>query len=88
MAMIDLEQLETAMATNIITPEALFELGRIHSSGRNGQVDIVAAHKWFNIAAYKGFDEAKTYRDEIASELSSAEMVQAQKAAREWLQHN
>lgn len=66
-------------------PDALFELGLSFCTGRDGTVDLVQAHKWFNIAAIRGNDEAKRYRLEVARDMSKAEIVQAQKLAREWL---
>ncbi|HEY8194929.1 MAG TPA: sel1 repeat family protein [Hyphomicrobium sp.] len=66
-------------------PDALFELGLSCCTGRDGAVDLVQAHKWFNIAAMRGNDEAKRYRLELARDMSKTEIVQAQKLAREWL---
>ena len=66
-------------------PEALFELGLMYCSGREVDLDLVLAHKWFNLAALRGNDEAKRYRAEVARELSRSEIAQAQKLAREWL---
>jgi TPR repeat protein len=31
--------------------DGLFELGMIYSTGRDVGADLVAAHKWFNLAA-------------------------------------
>ena len=42
--------------------DALFELGLSFCTGRDGTLDLVEAHKWFNIAAMRGNDEAKRYR--------------------------
>ena len=50
-----------------------------------GLGDLVEAHKWFNLAALKGNQEARHYRTEIARELSRAEIGRAQRAAREWM---
>ena len=33
--------------------DVLFDLGMIYSTGRGGLIDLVAAHKWFNLAALK-----------------------------------
>jgi uncharacterized protein len=66
-------------------PDALFELGLIYCTGRDGRVDLVEAHKWFNLAAMRGNQEAKRYRHELSSELSKAEIAKAQKMAREWM---
>ena len=34
--------------------DALFDLGMLYASGRAGGIDLVSAHKWFNLAALKG----------------------------------
>ena len=46
---------------------------------------IVAAHKWFNLAALRGIEEAKGWRNQIAGEMNPGQIAQAQKLAREWL---
>jgi uncharacterized protein len=56
--------------------------GIMHASGRAGRSDLVAAHKCFNLAAMRGNAEAARLRGEIAREMSSAELVAAQHAAR------
>lgn len=66
-------------------PDALFELGLIYSTGRDVNVDLVEAHKWFNLAAIRGNEEAKSYRAELAREMSKADVAAAQKRAREWM---
>src|SRR2546423_15398831 len=65
--------------------EALYQLGIMHASGRSAPADLVAAHKWFNIAAMKGHAEAARMRREIAAEMTDAGIGQAQRAARDWL---
>lgn len=65
--------------------EDLNKLGLIYSTGEGQTMDYVQAHKWFNLAAFKGFDAAKTYRSELAAEMSSDEIAEAQREAREWL---
>jgi TPR repeat protein len=67
------------------TPDALFELGLMHCAGRDGALDLVNAHKWFNLAAMRGNDAAKQYRMEISREMSRTEVAEAQRLAREWL---
>lgn len=66
-------------------PDALFQLGLMYCAGRDVQMDFVQAHKWFNLAALRGNDEAKRYRLEIAREMSKRDVSRAQKLAREWL---
>jgi hypothetical protein len=47
--------LETAIAVDATAiPDVLFERGLYWASGRSGVVNLVAAHKWFNLAALKG----------------------------------
>ena len=66
--------------------DALFELGIVYSTGRGGApVDLIEAHKWFNIAAARGDRVAAQHREELASEMTRAEIAQALKSAREWL---
>ena len=65
--------------------DALFELGLSYCTGRDGTVDLIQAHKWFNIAATRGNDEAKRYRSELAGDMSKSQIIQAQRLAREWL---
>lgn len=65
--------------------ERLYRLGLKFSSGVKAPVDLVEAHKWFNLAAMRGHDGAKMYRRECADMMSKAEIAAAQKAAREWL---
>ncbi len=65
--------------------EALFNLGLKYSVGTDVEADLVTAHKWFNLAAIAGNDRAKEYRQEISRELSSEEIIEAQKLARQWV---
>jgi len=65
--------------------EMLFELGMTYSIGRDVPVDLIAAHKWFNLAAMKGNADAIRLRREIADQMSDAEIATAQRAARAWL---
>ena len=67
------------------TPDALFELGLMYCAGRDVELDLVAAHKWFNLAATRGNPDARRYRMELADEMSKTQVAEAQKQAREWL---
>ena len=55
--------------------DVLFELGMMYSIGRDVPVDLVAAHKWFNLAAMKGNVEASQQRREIADQMSDREIA-------------
>ena len=66
--------------------DALFELGVTYSTGRGGvPVDLIEAHKWFNLAALNGSLEAQECRADIAEEMSAREIAEAQRQARAWL---
>jgi uncharacterized protein len=65
--------------------DQFFRLGLMYSTGKSVPADMVAAHKWFNIAAMRGSNEAVRHRCEIASEMSAADIAAAQRAARAWL---
>ena len=67
------------------TGEALYDLGILFSTGQGVDMDYVEAHKWFNLAALRGVNEARDWRAEIAREMSMDELSEAQRQAREWL---
>ena len=65
--------------------DVFFQLGMMYSTGSTVPADYVSAHKWFNLAAMRGNEDAKRYRMEIAHEMSKAQIAEAQRQAREWL---
>ena len=66
--------------------DALFELGLTYSTGRGGiEVDLIEAHKWFNLAALSGSTRGQECRAEIALEMTAREIAEAQRQARAWL---
>jgi uncharacterized protein len=65
---------------------ALYELGIAYSSGSGGiDVDLVQAHKWFNLAAVSGDTRAQECRAEISEDMTAREIAEAQRQARAWL---
>jgi len=66
-------------------PDVLFERGLYWASGRSGVVNLVAAHKWFNLAALKGRADAMQQRREVAAMMSEVEIAMAQREARAWM---
>jgi len=75
------------IAAGGIEPYALdcFSMGMVFSSGAGVPIDLVQAHKWFNIAAMGGHKDAALLRREIAEQMSDSEIGCAQRAARDWL---
>ncbi len=66
--------------------DACFDLGVAFSTGSHGvNSDFVEAHKWFNLAAAKGHEEASWCRADISDEMTAREIAEAQRRAREWL---
>lgn len=70
------------------SPDALFQLGLMYCSGREVALDMIEAHKWFNLAALRGNAEARHYRQEISREMSKDDIGVAQRRARDWLSHH
>ena len=65
---------------------AYFDLGVAYSTGSHGaECDLIEAHKWFNLAASKGHEEAGWCRADISDEMTARDIAEAQRRAREWL---
>ena len=89
---VDTSQAEDLAIAGLITEaahgciESLFNLGVAYSTGSQGVTcDLIEAHKWFNLAAAKGHDEAAWCRADISEEMTAREIAEAQRMAREWL---
>ena len=66
--------------------DALFDLGVVTSTGSHGvPCDLIEAHKWFNLAAVRGHEDAALCRADISEEMTAREIAEAQRRAREWL---
>ena len=67
-------------------PEALYDLGVCYQTGTAGvAIDLIEAHKWFNLAAVSGIEAAQDARAEVAEDMTAREIAAAQAAARAWL---
>ncbi|EQB33823.1 hypothetical protein M529_02095 [Sphingobium ummariense RL-3] len=66
-----------------LTAEECFNRGVAHSCGTGGMpIDLIEAHKWFNLAALKGSEEGQAMRAEVAEEMTAREIAEAQRQAR------
>lgn len=75
-----------ASAEPIMSGAEMYRLGLEASTvGEDGDLDLVTAHMWFNLAAMQGNIEARAYRAELAAEMSPEEIADAQRRAREYL---
>ena len=61
---------------------AQYNLAKLYWGGRGVLQDKIAILMWFNIAAANGHTGAVTNKDTVAKELSSADIVKAQKWAK------
>jgi uncharacterized protein len=67
-------------------PDALYDLGVAYSTGSGGvDVDLIEAHKWFNLAALNGSEMAMVCRADISDDMTAREIADAQRQARAWL---
>ena len=65
---------------------ALYDLGMAFSTGsQDAECDLIEAHKWFNLAAARGHEEAAWCRADFSEEMTAREIAEAQRRAREWL---
>lgn len=83
--MADIEILAAKRVAEPAGADECFERGMIYSSGAGVSIDLIEAHKWFNIAAMRGHSQAARLRREIAELMSDSEIGSAQRAARDWL---
>jgi len=63
--------------------DAQLNLGGMYGKGRGVLQDNIYAHMWVHIAASSGDTDASSYRDEIAKEMTPAQIEKAEKLARE-----
>ncbi len=63
------------------SPEQLFDLGVAYSTGQGVPLNLIEAHKWFNLAAAKGNEPAREWRLSVAQELTADELAEAQRQA-------
>jgi TPR repeat protein len=69
--------------------ETLFELGLRFATGQGAPLDFIAAHRCFNLAAWRGLVAARERRAEIARDMTPDQIAEAQRQAREWIaRHN
>ena len=85
MSMENPERIQAEITPDAATATMLYELGLMFCSGRGNGQDYVTAHKWFNLAALKGSEEAKLHRCELSREMTISEVHEAQRQARAWL---
>lgn len=84
MARFDMNSMEAVMGGET-RADTFCNMGLMYATGRGCEIDLIAAHKWLNIAAIKGSERAAALRAELARTMSKAELAAALRAAREWM---
>ncbi len=74
-------------AAPLMSGDEMYRMGLEASLGGEDEstLDLVTAHKWFNLAAMQGHLEARAYRAELAQEMSPEQIAEAQRRARQFL---
>ena len=85
MARFEIHNAEMATMGGENNADIFCEMGLMYATGRGCAVDLVAAHKWLNIAAIKGNDRAAELRADVAASMDKMQIVEALRAAREWM---
>ncbi len=78
----DLAELETKAHQG--DTEAMYKLGEMYENGVGTIQNYIEAHKWYNIAASRGYIKARKARDAIAEKMIAEQLAEAQKLAIEW----
>lgn len=83
---IEIDRSQFVGAEKIFSADEMYRMGiEASTPGLGTDTDLITAHKWFNLAALKGNELAKEYRQQLTLEMSSHEVAEAQRQAREWL---
>jgi TPR repeat protein len=61
-----------------------FNLGEMYAGGLGMPKDYVKAYMWYSIANANGDTKGKVSRDVIEKQMTPAQVVEAQRLAREW----
>ena len=66
--------------------DAQYKLGKMYREGLGVTQDYVQAYKWYNIVAQKGYGGGYKYMTKIEKYMTPAQIAEAQKLAREWME--
>ena len=84
--LVDTQSIEDAEP--VLSGDEMYQRGLTASLAGEGGLGLIDAHKWFNLAAMQGNQEARIYRSELASEMSTEQIAEAQRQAREYLKRH
>lgn len=63
---------------------AQFYMGLLYRSAEGVPQDYVQAHMWYDLTVAQGDSFARYCRDEIAKQMTTSQIAEAQRVAREW----
>lgn len=63
---------------------AMFVIATYYEKARGVPKDVVQAYQWYNLAAANGHENGAKWRDRLATNMTSAQIAQAQFLARNW----
>ena len=72
------------LAANRGYPTAQFDLGVFYSKGEGVPQDDLLAYMWFDLAAAQGDADAVKARDFTSARMTSNQIAEAQRLARDW----
>jgi TPR repeat protein len=84
MARYEMNNMEAAMGCET-QADVFCEMGLMYATGRGCDLNLVAAHKWLNIAAIKGSERAALLRADLGRTMTKTELARALRSAREWM---
>ncbi len=64
--------------------QAQFNLGHMYANGEGVSLDYVQAHLWWSLAASQRLERASKARELVAAKMTSEQIAEAEKLAREW----
>ena len=68
-----------------MTIDEVLRRGERCLAGAAGRPDVVAAHRWFNVAAVRGSERGVALRRTVAASMTKPELAAALRGARESL---
>ena len=67
---------------------AQFNLADMYKYGKGVTQDYVRAYMWWSVAGANGFEEANLHRDIVSEWMAPADISEAQRLTREWLEEH
>ena len=63
-------------------------IGVMYYAGQGVTQNYIQAYKWFYIAGNKGYEKGRTNRAIVEKLMTPAQIAEAQKLAREWMEEH